>query len=209
MTPKYQIGDRVIIVNNLCDYNGKYTDEHGVVSKHFVRKNECFYGVLLDNHRNIQSEFGLYWFSVKSIKSENKEREEIPMFKNYTTVEVAFIDNPNTTYSYALYGTDVCVNDIVVVNTGHHGFALAKVVFFPNDEDKREVQFGREVVCRVDTSAFNARVEARKRVAELKCEMEKRMREAQELALYEMLAKKDPTLKGMLDEYKAIVEECK
>lgn len=209
MTPKYQIGERVIIVNNLNDYNGKFTDEQGVVKKTYVRKNECFYGVKLDNHSNIQSEFGLYWFSVKSIKSEYKEREEIPMFKNYTTVEVAFLDNPATTYPYALYGTDVCVNDIVVVNTGHHGLALAKVVFFPNEEDKREVQFGREVVCRVDTSKYDARVEARKRVAELKREMEKRMREAQELALYEMLAEKDPTLKGMLDEYKSIVESSK
>ena len=208
MTPKYQIGERVIILNNLGDYNGKFTDEQGVVKKHFVRKNECFYGVLLDNHKNIQSEFGLYWFSVKSIKSENKEREEIPMFKNYTTVEVAFPGNP-TTYSHACYDPEIKEGDLVVVNTGHHGFALANVVSIPDEENKREVQFGREVICRVDTSKFNARVEARKRVAELKREMEKRMREAQELALYEMLAEKDPTLKGMLDEYKAIVEECK
>ena len=208
MTPKYQIGERVIILNNLNDYNGKYTNEQGVVKKTFVRKNECFYGVLLDNHKNIQSEFGLYWFSVKSIKLEN-EREEIPMFKNYTTVEVAFLDNPNTTYPYACFDSEVKENDIVVVSTGHHGFALAKVMHIPDEEQKREVQFNREVVCRVDFSQFSARKMAVTRACELKREMEKRMREAQELALYEMLAEKDPTLKGMLDEYKAIVEACK
>ena len=209
MTPKYLIGERVIIVHNLNDYNGRYTDEHGTVKKTFVRKNECFYGVLLDNRKNIQSEFGLYWFSVKSIKSENKEREEIPMFKNYINVEVAFLDNPTTTYPYALYDPKVEVNDIVVVNTGHHGFALAKVVCFPCYEDRREVQFGREVVSRVDFSEFSARAEARKRASELKREMDKRMKESQELALYEMLAKEDPTLKTMLDEYKALMESAK
>ena len=210
IVPKFNSGDRVIIVYNDKDYRGKYTGEHGVVKKTFVRHTECFYGVKLDNRSNIQRELGLYWFSIRSIKSENEnEREDIPMFKNYTNVEVAFLDNPSTTYSYACFDSNISVDDIVVVKTGHHGFSLAKVVLIPNEEDMREVHHDREVVCRVDFSKFNARVEARKRATELKREMEKHMREAQELALYEMLAEKDPTLKTMLEEYKALMESCK
>lgn len=208
MTPKYAIGERVIIATNPNDYNGKFTDEHGVVKRTFFIKGEFAYGIKLDNRTNPQSEHGLFWFSVKSIKYEY-EREEITMFKNYTTVEVAFLDNPNTTYPYACFDSEVKENDLVVVQTGHHGLAIVKVVSIPEGEHKREVQFNREVVCRVDTSKYEARVEARKKSAELKRAMEKRMREAQELALYEMLAKEDPTLKAMLDEYKSLLESCK
>ena len=208
MNPKYAVGERVIIVAHSDEYKGKYNSECGEVISTYHRDSKFIYGIKLDNYTNKQSSKGLYWFSVKSIKLEN-EREEIPMFKNYTTVEVAFLDNPAPTYPYALYDSEVKVNDIVVVNTGHHGFALAKVVLFPDGEHKREVQFNREVVCRVDFSQFEARKEAVKRATELKREMEKRMREAQEIALYEMLAEKDQTLKGMLEEYKTLMESCK
>lgn len=205
--PKFPVGVRVVILGS-SQYNNKFANELGTVSKLFERKSRILYGIKLDNHTNHNSAEGLYWFELSNIKSENEEREEILMFKNYATVEVAFPGNP-TTYSHACYDPEIKEGDLVVVNTGHHGFALANVVSIPDEEHKREVQFGREVICRVDTSKFNARVEARKRVAELKREMEKRMREAQELALYEMLAEKDPTLKGMLDEYKSIVESSK
>lgn len=208
MTPKYAVGDRVVILYDPEWHKGELADEHGRISRTFYCKGDYLYGIKIDNRVNPKSKSGLYWFETKIIKLEN-EREDIPMFKNYTTVEVSFLDNPATTYPYALYDSEVKVNDIVVVNTGHHGFALAKVVFFPDEEHKREVQFGREVICRVDFTQFNARVEARKRASELKREMEKRMREAQEIALYEMLAEKDPTLKGMLEEYKTLMESCK
>lgn len=209
MPQKYEVGDKVIIVAH-NRYKEDLLNKVGTVDTVFRRsKNHTSYGIKFDNYSNPASAKGLYWFEIYSIKSENEEREEIPMFKNYTTVEVSFLDNPATTYPYALYDSGVKVNDIVVVNTGHHGFALAKVVFFPDEEHKRGVQFNREVVCRVDFSQFNARKEAVKRATELKREMEKRMRESQELALYEMLAEKDPTLKTMLDEYKTIMESSK
>lgn len=207
MTPKYAVGERVIIVAHSDEYKGKYNSECGEVISTYHRDSKFIYGIKLDNFTNKQSAKGLYWFGVKSIKLEN-EREELPMFTNYTKVEVSFLDNPNpnTTYTYACFDPDITAGDIVVVNTGHHGFALAKVVLIT---EEGEVQFNREVVCRVDFSEFNARKEAVKRATELKREMEKRMREAQELALYEMLAEKDPTLKTMLEEYKALMESCK
>ena len=78
-----------------------------------------------------------------------------------------------------------------------------------DEEDKKKVQCGREIVCRVDFSHFFARKEAVKKAVELKRNMEQRIREAQELALYEALAEKDPTLKSMLDEYRTLMEACK
>ena len=208
MSPKYEVGSRVVILNDPNECGGKHSFEHGEVVRTYYTKGDYLYGIKLDTCENPKSKFGLYWFTVKNIKFENEEREESPMFKNYIKVEVSFLDNPNpnTTYLYACFDPDITAGDIVVVNTGHHGFALAKVVLIA---DEGEVQFNREVVCRVDFSKFNARKEAVRRAVELKRDMDKRLREAQELALYEMLAEKDPTLKTMLEEYKAIMESSK
>lgn len=216
MTPKYEVGCRVVVLPR-SEYQSKYKDEVGEVQQTFTRHNHIMYGVKLDNYSNASSGKGLFWFDVTSINFENKyESEEIKMFNNFVVAEVEFLDNPKTgvyktgAYSYALYDSEIKEGDSVVVNTGHHGFALAKIVALStNEEDKKKVQCGREIVCRVDFSKFFARKEAVKKAVELKRSMEQRIREAQELALYEALAEKDPTLKSMLDEYRTLMEACK
>lgn len=207
----YAIGDRVVVMS-CTHYHHKIEKEVGTVEAVFRRSGaNNSYGVKLDNHTNPSSAKGLYWFDSDCIKYEEKEREEIPMFKNFKVATVEFIDNPNSgRYAYALYNEDIVEGDFVVVSTGHHGFALARVLNISSrEEDKKEVKCDREVVCRVDFSDFYFRKDAVKKASELKRKMEKQIREAQELALYEALAEKDPTLKGMFDEYKALMESCK
>ena len=62
----------------------------------------------------------------------------------------------------------------------------------------------KEIVCKVDFTAWNERRERAKRMNELQCMMNNRVRDLQETALFEMLASKDPELKAMLDEYKTL-----
>ena len=85
------------------------------------------------------------------------------MLNDYITANVQFLDgtNHNMQYSYALYDPTICVSDIVVVKTGHHGFALAKVIEIA-PESATAVQFGREIVSKVDFSAYTARQEKAK-----------------------------------------------
>jgi hypothetical protein len=52
--------------------------------------------------------------------------------------------------------------------------------------------------------AFCDRQEKRKAMAQLKKDMDKKVKELQETALYEMLAEKDPALAAMLAEYKQL-----
>lgn len=90
------------------------------------------------------------------------------MLNDYITANVQFLDgtNHNMQYSYALYDPTICVSDIVVVKTGHHGFALAKVIEIA-PESATAVQFGREIVSKVDFSAYTARQEKAKQLKEL------------------------------------------
>lgn len=62
----------------------------------------------------------------------------------------------------------------------------------------------KEIVCKVDFTAWNERRERAKRMNELQCMMNNRVRDLQETALFEILASKDPELKAMLDEYKTL-----
>jgi len=128
------------------------------------------------------------------------------MSNEYMTISVKFLDGSNhgTLYSYALYEPDVAVGDIVVVKTGHHGLALAEVVEI-EPETASPVQFGRQVVAKVDFTAYNERVQRAKHTAKLKKAMDAKVKELQSTALYELLAEKDPDLRAMLEEYKAII----
>lgn len=122
-------------------------------------------------------------------------------------------DNTDKEYLFACYEKDVAVGDIVVVDT-RYGFQLVTVTKVLNDTPEQVVRFTKEmkknlkeVVCKVNTEGFTARKEKAEKRAELKAEMDKRVKELQASAIYEMLAEKDDSLKQMLQQYKDLKEE--
>ncbi len=122
-------------------------------------------------------------------------------------------DNTDKEYLFACYEKDVAVGDIVVVDT-RYGFQLVTVTKVLNDTPEQVVRFTKEmkknlkeVVCKVNTEEFTARKEKAEKRAELKAEMDKRVKELQASAIYEMLAEKDDSLKQMLQQYKDLKEE--
>ena len=211
---KFKDGDLVIISESAHEYKQKYIGKTGTVESIFRKKDRVYmYGVKIPNLRNSVSSKGLFWFEARSLEHHIQmdesspliiESEEIPMFENYVVAKVQFLDNPVPVYSYALY-EDIPVGTVVVVQTGSHGFTLAKIhEIVPDPEAKKDVHKGRQIVCPVDFSAYNARKEALKRADELKKQMDAKLREAQTMAIYEMFAEKDPALKAMLDEFKTL-----
>ena len=65
---------------------------------------------------------------------------------------------------------------------------------------------GREVIAKFDMFAYEERVKKRKKAKQLKADMNKKMKEMQELAMFEMMAEKNPELKEMLDAYKELIQ---
>lgn len=207
--PKYAVGDRVKVTNPF-EYRGKCYLKCGEVQSLYKRNDRYLYGVKLDNFPNTRSEKGVFWFGVRSLEADNtvalNESEDNIMFENFAVARVAFLDNPNSEFPYAMYDFDIQEGDIVVVHTANHGFALAKVMRIDNSgsDTRSEVKSGREIVCRVDFSRYNFRQESINRMRELKSHMDAKLREAQSMAIYELFAEKDPALKEMLDEFKSI-----
>ena len=123
------------------------------------------------------------------------------MLKNYRVAGIKFGDSWQTkdkTYPYALYDEDIAIGDTVVVMTGHHGMTIAEVCSI-GEMSKDSVTCGREIICKVDMTAYNDRKAKAKKMAELKVEMDAKVKALQEVALYELMAEKDPELKAMLD----------
>lgn len=126
------------------------------------------------------------------------------MDKNYVPVIINFVNGKNSQvpYTFAAYETYL-EGDYVVVQTAHHGMAIAKIkaIGIPG-EDK--VENGREIICKIDMTAYNERKAKAKRKAELIAGMQEKVQELREIAIFEMLAKEDAGLAAMLKEFKEL-----
>ena len=102
-------------------------------------------------------------------------------------------------YAFNCY-SEVKEGDYVVVDT-KNGFLLGLVV----DEDMCSDKVTKDVVDVVDMSDFNARKAKYERMVELKNKMDAKVKELQNIAIYEALAKNDPDLANMLAELKELL----
>lgn len=162
------------------------------------------FGLRIDGYENTRSSKGLFWFSLNELEFiESEENVMLSPNDNFIVAGVKFLDgNNDKEYYYALFD-EYHVGDLVVVQTGHHGLALAEITSTDCDPySKNKVKCSREIVTRVSMDAFYDRQTKRKACAKLKKEIDKKVKELQETTLYEMLAEKDLTLAAMLAEYK-------
>ena len=191
------IGDRVVVPNR-GNYKSISVGDMGTVRNIYSNSIR----VAIDDKVNPASQYGQFYFEPKQLDIIN-EKETIIMTGNYRIAEVQFLEgtNANHKYSYACYDLSIVEGDICVVKTAHHGLSIAKVVGFIDSDE----ELTREIVCRADFTDYNKRVEARKRMAELKDLMNTRAKQLQDVALFKMLAKDDPDMAGMLKEYEQLV----
>ena len=205
-----EVGMTVQVIPHSLSYSGKYSGEIGVI----VRINTFTAGqgklaVKFENHTNRASSYGAFWFDPKELVNyENIIKEKITMFGEYKRAGIKFLDgtNTNTEYQYALYDESVKVGDTVVVKTGHHGFALAKVATI-SDEGLDLIKCGREIVSAVDFTGYTARRQKAERLCQLKAAMDAKVRDLQQVAVYEMFAEKDSSMKELLTEYQSLLSK--
>lgn len=215
---KYREGDLVIISDSAFEYKKKYNGLTGRVVRIFKTRDCLMYAIHIDGKHNKSSKDGVFWYHANSLKLHHEdesspdtiESEEIfmsTMFENFKVAEVQFLNDPVPVHYYAIYDEDIFPEDTVVVRTGHHGFALAKIHAIHEGDDpelRKLVKHNRQVVSRVDFTAYNKRKEVLAKSAELQKSMAIRAKEVQTLCLYEMLAEKDPAMREMLDNFKSL-----
>mgnify|MGYP000755999558 FL=1 len=197
-----QIGDKVKIIS--CR-SSRLEGLSGVITREY----KGIFGVMVEGHKNNNSQYGCYWLRKNQIiLFEIEESEDEEMFGDYKTVQVSFLnDNEKEQVcmsKYAMYD-NFEVGDVVVVKTGHHSLAVAKIASI--DDTVSRVVNGREIVTKVDMGTYENRIASRKRVSELKTAMDVRINKLQRMAVLEMFSEKDPEMKALLDEYKALTEQ--
>lgn len=197
---KFQKGDRVQVIS-YCQSHEKI----GTVVKCW--RNECnnnnYVEVKLDNGTTHNyNELSLIFVNKQNniIKGDNEM-----ITGNYRIAMVKFVQGTNTVkgYAFALFDNDIKVDDTVLCDTVN-GYNVATVIdIVAKDEYDGDVT--KEIVCSVDFTNFEQRKKNREEAKKLKSEMDKKMKEMQELALYEVMAEKSPELKEMLEAYKGLV----
>lgn len=137
---------------------------------------------------------------------DKKENDNMAITGNFKVAKIKFLGGSNTTslFEYAMFD-DYNVEDTVVVSSANHGLGIAKIHEIIDKDDATTKKFEREVVAKVDLNPWNIRVQNRKKMHELNSKMEKRAAELNKLAVFEMLAEKDPSLQEMLNEYKELI----
>lgn len=138
-------------------------------------------------------------------KEENTMTYDVPMLPNFTVVGVKFPTNNGKEYAFACYEDNLNIDDLIVVRNSNGSYSLATVASI-GLLDKDKVLNGCEVVDKIDLTASEARYAKAKEIADLKKEMDEKVAALQAVALYELMAEKDPALKAMLEQFKELTK---
>lgn len=200
---KFQKGDCVQVISCCQSYG-----EIGTVVKcwHSYYNNNNYVEVKLDNgSTHNYNELSL--ISIDTNKQNNIIKGDNEMITgNYRIAMVKFVQGTNTVkgYAFALFDEYVEVDNYVLCDTVN-GYSVAKVVDIIDKNEYSGVDVTKEIICGLNFVDFEQRKKNREEAKKLKSEMDKKMKEMQELALYEMMAEKSPELKEMLEAYKGLV----
>lgn len=123
---------------------------------------------------------------------------KLTKYLNVAKVKPLDDEQPFVYVDCANYDPDLAVNDTCVVHRSGCGMRLAQVMEIV---EKPEKELCYEIVTRVDTSAFDERVEQRIKADELKTKMRERAKQLQDIVLYRTLAMEDPEMASLLSEY--------
>lgn len=163
--------------------------------------------VQLDDITNHYGCSGNFYFKPRNIEvlNENDILEENTMqnvVNYFNIVKIKYLDSAYPTkHDYANFDIFLKVGDLCVVKSLNHGLGLARVT---EVIDRNDIKTPREIVAKVDTEHYDSRVESRKQAAELKALMEERARQLQDIALYQMLAEKDPNMQDLLNRFNSL-----
>lgn len=202
---------RKVRIKYLCEfpeylhtYVKSFAGEVGIVTKVIVADGEeTIYQIDLGGGAIIQAEEKFF------IYINEEENENMAALTGYKAVAVIKQGCYNKDYHFAIYedGTDYQPGDMVKVSGGN-GFDVIKEIITPEEAHERfKKNITAEVICKVDTTAYDERVRKRKEAADIKKEMDKVIKQMDERMKYEIYAEENPELKKMLEKYRELKGE--
>lgn len=198
---KYGLMNKKVYVTGMSFKKGYECTYHqyGVIVN---TSNKCF-GIKLDNYKNPASQKGLFWLEYDYFKIVDEEMEDFTMKKLNGYQKVAVIRQGYKDYFYAIYddGSEYEIGDKVVVSGNITIQEIKEVISIDKAKLRYKGNITAEIITKLNTKAYDSRVEKRKQTEELKKEIDKIIKEMDEVNKYEMYAKQNPELKKLLDKF--------
>ena len=204
----YLIGQNVLILKSRKTKLREYEKTIGLIGT--IRYIGGEYGVEIEGLKNPLSDKGLFYYNhleFEFVDKERKEREvkEMEVKGNYRVATCKFLQGTNTTkgYAFALFDDSIKLDDCVLCDTAN-GYGVARIVNIEAQEEYVGKSVTKEIICKVDFTDFNNRIETRKKKDAIKKTMDKMVKENQEVVLYKMLAESNPDMAKLLEEYQSL-----
>ena len=146
-------------------------------------------------------------FEYEFINIEKKENKEMAKLTGYQSVAVVELGSgySKKDYYFAIYedGTKYAVGDTVYVSGNGSDRIVTIKDFVTPDFIEENIPKGitAEVICKINTAAYEYRVMQREEAAKLRKEMDKVIKEMDETKKYEMYAAENPALRELLERY--------
>lgn len=198
------VGSRVKYIGNVY---GMFYKE-GII----VKENADIVQVEFDNGIILY----LYKKDVVIIESEDNNMAKLEGYYAVAVTEEGLGYNKRN-YYYAIFddGNIYKVGDQVIVSGSNNDVLEIKdIITLEEAKEKGRKDITAEVICKVDTSAYDKRVEERKEKAErkkeadkIKKQMDKMITEMDQTKRYEMYASNNPELAEKLKAYKELIGE--
>lgn len=138
-----------------------------------------------------------------------EENEQMAKLTGYYAVAVVEEESGccKRDYHYAVFndGNTYKAGDQILVSGCNKGvLTIKEILTVPEAKEKCNKDIIAEVICRVDTSAYDQRVENRKKAEKLKKDMDAVIKQMDATKKYELYAAENPELAALLDQYKEL-----
>ena len=112
-------------------------------------------------------------------------------------------------YYYAVFddgNTYKAGDQVLVSGCNKDVLTIKEILTVPEAEASCPKNITAEIICRVDTSAYDQRVENRKKAEKLKKDMDAVIKQMDATKKYEMYAAENPELAALLDQYRELTK---
>lgn len=196
--PKFEIGEkvRITLIGN--------KDIIGTIIAIHPRGLGFIYDVMISDLYDIE----VYEDCLIKLKEENTEMAKLTGYYAVAVTEEG-TGCCKRDYYYAIFndGNSYKTGDQILVNGCNKGILRIKeLLTVPEAEVRCAKNITAEVISRVDTSAYDQRVENRKKAEKIKKDMDAVIKQMDATKKYEMYAAENPELAALLDQYKKLGE---
>ena len=169
--------------------------------------------VWLDSKQNTKTQESIKrLLNTKKSENNTNTKEKVTMKTKFTgDYSIAAIHFYGTSKIYYFVSYDeLAVDDYVVCDTSR-GYSVGQVVAVYdkltaelNQSDIRIENITKEIVCKIDITPFKTRKENRIKKARLKEQLDKAIKEDDDLFLYTSIAEHNPKIKALLEQYQSL-----